>query len=273
MRLPTAEIVFDLPSRLADRLSAGELDIALVPSIALAEHPEWTIVSDACIGCRGPVLSVKLMFRVPPAKVRWLALDEGSRTSAVLAQILLHQLYGIRPALTRLPIGDSPTETNADAVLVIGDRAISNITEHDGTEPDVGNVAGKGVAESNGLEVEQPFIEVWDLGDRWCRWSELPFVFAMWVARPGFDIVEVAAALSAARDDGCRELAEITRQAAAEMELPAQLIHEYLQRNLYFRLDSKQREGLDLFYRQAADLGLISAAPHVTPDDCPTESR
>ena len=87
--LPTAELIYDYPSRLADALATGELDIALVPSAEVLQHSEWTIVSDACIGCRGPVLSVKLLFRVPPSEVRTLSLDEGSRTSAVLAQILL----------------------------------------------------------------------------------------------------------------------------------------------------------------------------------------
>ena len=51
-RLPSAAIVFDLPSRLADQLAAGELDIALVPSIELAEHPEWTIVEHVRRGLR-----------------------------------------------------------------------------------------------------------------------------------------------------------------------------------------------------------------------------
>ena len=234
-RLPEAEIVFDLPSRLADQLAAGELDVALVPSITLADHPEWSIVSDACIGCRGPVLSVKVLFRVPPAEVRSLALDEGSRTSAVLAQILLHQLYELRPKLLDMPIGDSPAATPADAVLVIGDRAIDND--------------------------DSPFVEVWDLGDRWCRWAELPFVFAMWVARSGIDTVDLAAALSAARDDGCRHLEEIAHQQAAIMQLPRELLQEYLQKNLHFHLDKQQLQGLDLFYHQAAQLGLISTAP------------
>lgn len=213
-RLPTAEIVFDLPSRLADQLAAGELDVALIPSIALARHPEWSIVSDACIGCRGPVLSVKVMFRVPPGEVRTLALDEGSRTSAALTQILLHELHGIRPELTDLPIGESPEDATADAVLVIGDRAIEND--------------------------EQAFVEVWDLGDRWCRWAELPFVFAMWVARPGIETAELADALSAARDDGCQALTAIAVEQAAEMRLPVSLVHEYLHHNLYFRLDEDQ---------------------------------
>lgn len=246
-RLPNAQIVFDLPSRLADQLSAGDLDIALVPSITLADHPEWSIISDACIGCRGPVLSVKVLFRVPPSQVRTLALDEGSKTSAVLAQILLHQLHSIRPQLQPLPIGNSPTESDADAVLVIGDRAMR--------------------------DENSEFVEVWDLGDSWCRWSELPFVFAMWIARPGVDVTGVAEAFSAARDEGCQQLSRIASEQAAIMQLPEALVYEYLSRNLYFCLDKKQLEGLDLFYRQAAVFGLIPRVPQVDFDDCPTETR
>jgi len=71
--------VFDLPSRLADDLAAGRLDVALIPSIEYFQRDDYTIVSDACIACRGPVRSVKLFSRVPPATIRTLALDEGSR--------------------------------------------------------------------------------------------------------------------------------------------------------------------------------------------------
>ena len=46
--LPDARLVYDFPSRLAEALGSGELDIALVPSIEVARRPDWKIVSDAC---------------------------------------------------------------------------------------------------------------------------------------------------------------------------------------------------------------------------------
>ena len=52
------------------------------------------------------------------------------------------------------------------------------------------------------------------------------------------------------------------------MQLPVELVHEYLTRNLYFRLDGRQLQGLDLFYRQADAIGLIPSAPQVIFDDC-----
>src|SRR5277367_4080276 len=121
---PQAELVLDLPSRLADQLAAGQLDVALIPSIEFFQDPRYVVVSDACIGCRGPVLSVKLFSRGPIESIRTLALDEGSRTSAALAQILLHERYNLRPALEPLPINANLEDSTADAVLLIGDRAI-----------------------------------------------------------------------------------------------------------------------------------------------------
>jgi chorismate dehydratase len=243
--LPTARVTFDLPSRLADALDQGLLDVALVPSIELVRHPDWTVVSDACIACRGPVLSVKLLFRTPPAEVRTLALDEGSRTSGVLGQILLAELYDVRPQLEPLPIGVDPLYSSADAVLVIGDRAIRS--------------------EAFG------FVEAWDLGDRWCRWAELPFVFAMWVARPGIDTSAAATALAAARDRGLACLDEIVREQSIAMNLSSQMVDDYLRRNLHFTLGSKERLGLQMFYQRAAEWDLASAVAPLRFDDCTIE--
>ncbi|HEY1785983.1 MAG TPA: MqnA/MqnD/SBP family protein, partial [Pirellulales bacterium] len=64
---PDVELVLDHPSRLADALAAGRLDVALIPSIEFFQNPAYRIVSDACIACRGPVLSVKLFGRKPAA--------------------------------------------------------------------------------------------------------------------------------------------------------------------------------------------------------------
>ncbi len=79
---PQIDLALDLPSRLADDLAAGRLDAALIPSIEYFQDGLYRIVSDACIACRGPVLSVKVFFRRAIEEVRSLALDEGSRTSA-----------------------------------------------------------------------------------------------------------------------------------------------------------------------------------------------
>jgi chorismate dehydratase len=240
--LPAAELSFDHPSHLANSLTGGRLDVALAPCIELARHPEWSIVSDACIGCRGPVLSVKVMFRTAPSEVKTLALDEGSRTSAVLIQILLADRYGVRPQLKPLPLGGSPLECDADAVLVIGDRAIRS--------------------QSTG------FVEAWDLGDEWVRTTNLPFVFAVWMARPGVELTELEAALEAARDRGERDVEAIATEQSAAMKLPRDLVLTYLRDNLHFHFEAGERRGLDLYFRRAAALGLIPNDFQLRFDDC-----
>lgn len=238
---PFAEISFDLPSRLADDLAAGRLDVALIPSIEFLQNPEYTIVSDACIACRGPVLSVKLFSRTPMHAIRTLALDEGSRTSVALTRILLEQRFGIRPTLSRLPIGAKAQDTTTDAVLLIGDRAM---------HPPSG------------------FREVWDLGEEWLRWAELPFVFAMWTARAGVDLGPLDGALREARDQGLAHLDEIAEIEAPRVGLSREVCLSYLRDNLYFFLGPREQRGLELFSEHAARLGLAPSAVSWGVHDC-----
>ena len=243
------ELVFDLPSRLADRLSAGELDVALIPSIEFLQNPSYTIISDACIGCRGAVFSVKLFSRVPVGEIKTLALDEGSRTSAALVQILLKERHGVSPQLLPLPIGSPWEESPADAILVIGDRAMH--------PPNCSPLAPR--EENFSRSEKTTFAEIWDLGDVWCRWAELPFVFAMWVARPGIDTTELAQQLSTARDQGVAHLNEIAAAEAPRYGLSHQQCLTYLRDNLHFYLHDRELRGLRTFYEHAIRLGLAPA--------------
>ena len=121
---PNIELSLDLPSRLADQLAAGELDVGLIPVVEYFRGDGYTFVPNVAIGSRGPVLSVTLFSKVPWEDVRTVALDEGSRTSAALTQIILRKRYGVQPEVYPLAI-DTPAENlTADAVLLIGDRAM-----------------------------------------------------------------------------------------------------------------------------------------------------
>jgi chorismate dehydratase len=224
------ELILDFPSRLADDLATGKLDVALIPTIEFFRDPTYTIVSDACIACRGPVLSVKLFCRKPFDDIRTLALDEGSRTSVALTRILLKERFGLEPRLESLPVDASFDDTKADAVLLIGDRAIHSPPGQ--------------------------FAAVWDLGDEWVRWSKLPFVFAMWTARADTDLGTLETALRTARDEGLAHLDEIAEREASPLGLTRPQCLSYLRDNLYFYLGPQEQRGLELFYERAAQMGL-----------------
>lgn len=233
----------DFPSRLADQLRRGELDVALIPSIEYFRSDGYEVVSDACVAARGPVLSVKVYFRTAPESVRRLSLDVGSRTSAALARILLAERAGVRPELEPLPLELYTTNTDADAVLLIGDRAM--------------------------VPPVETFTCEWDLAEEWTRWTGLPFVFALWAGRPlddaskkedgtaaRFDPSRLAKLLTEARDRGERNVATIARREATLLQLDETLVLDYLTKNLHFRLGPDERAGLEKFYELAASHGL-----------------
>ncbi len=230
---PGIAVEYDLPSRLADSLAAGRLDVALIPSIEFFRGHAYRLVSDACIGCRGPVMSVKLFFRTRPDRVEHLAVDEGSRTSVALARLLLAERCGVAPRVEVLPLGDDISDTAADAVLLIGDRAI-------------GSPRGA-------------FQLVWDLGDEWCRWTGLPFVFAVWAARrdvPEATLRHLEPLLAAARDSGKANLASIAAAEAKGHGLTVPQCLSYLRDNLHYDLGLREKAALALFHDRASALSL-----------------
>jgi chorismate dehydratase len=229
--IPTANLVLDYPSRLADSLSDGSLDVALIPSIEYFRSPGYEVVSDACVAARGEVLSVKLYCRVHPGSIRRLALDDGSRTSAALTKIILADRYGVIPETEPLRMESTTRDSSADAVLLIGDRAM-----HD---------------------PQESFVEVMDLGQVWYDWTGLPFVFAMWVARQEVDTDGIDDVLSHARDLGLARVAEIAAEEAPRLGLTQAVAHNYLTKNLHYHLTSAERSGLRLFSELAAQHNLV----------------
>jgi chorismate dehydratase len=101
------------------------------------------------------------------------------------------------------------------------------------------------------------FRFVWDLGAEWSRWTGLPCVFAMWIARAGVDLAGIDAALAAARDQGVERLGEIAGEEAPQLGIPEEECLEYLRDNLRFRLDARGREGLLAFGRLAEKHQLV----------------
>jgi chorismate dehydratase len=208
-----------------------------LPVFEYFRHADLRIVSDACVACRGPVQSVKLFFRVPPARVRSLDLDEGSRTSAALARVLLLRHFGLRPTLGILPIGSGVADSTADAVLLIGDRAM--------------------------FDVDESFVEAWDLGEKWWQYTGLPFVFAAWVARPNVDVTRVALQLTAARDRGLNRIDAIAERESEILRVSVEDASDYLRNKLCYRLEYAERCGLVSFHDLCVEFGLTQPHPDI----------
>ena len=242
--LPGSSIELDYPSRLADALSDHSLDIALIPSIEYFRRDGYEIVSNACVAARGPVMSVKLYCRVHPGDVKRIAMDEGSRTSATLARVILAERYGAFPESEPLSMDSLTTDSNADAVLLIGDRAMHSPDEN--------------------------FFEVMDLGEMWYEWTGLPFVFAMWVGHTDSELTGVAAALNESRDRGLAAVQTIARSEAPKLGISEAVAVEYLTQNLHYTMTSAERSGLQLFHDLASNHNLVNQNANLVFSDCVT---
>jgi chorismate dehydratase len=234
---PRAKLILDVPSRLADMLAEGALDVGLIPVIEYFRSGRYTVVPNIAIASRGPVLSVTLFSRVSWNGIQTVALDEGSRTSAALVQVLLRKRYGLKPELQHLPLDRPAEDVDADAVLLIGDRAMRACLPG--------------------------FAHAYDLGQEWHDWTGLPFVYAFWAVREGANLDGVEEALVEAKRRGCGAVGQIAHREAPLLGLDAGFCRRYLGNIIHFDLGPREQAGLHHYYMLASELGLAKRGLHV----------
>lgn len=226
-QVPGAQAVLEVPSALAARLRAGELDAALVSSVVALESPDLVLLPEAgCLASDGPVQSVLLFSRVHLEQVTSVALDRGSLTSVALTRILLELRYGCRPRYQTLPPDLAAMLAAADAALLIGDPGLSQYVRNAG-EPG-------------------PYDLV-DLGREWRDWTGLPFVFAAWIARPEVDRERLTAVLRESRRRSREQIAAIAAEAAPRLRLSPAVCRHYLEHVMRYELGAREQAGLDRF--------------------------
>ncbi len=220
------DLRFALPSECADQLASGEADIGIVPVIEMARQ-KLAYFPGSGIACHGPVRSILLVSKVPLAEIRTLATDAGSRTSVMLARIILAEKYGAEPKLISLPPDLPSMLGQGDAALVIGDPALR-------IDP-----------------AALPF-ETLDLGGEWTAMTGLPMVFALWAGRKEIIQERYARAFAGSCRYGLAQVNEIVAREAPARRIGEDLAREYLTRHIVFELAERDYAGLDLFLERAA---------------------
>jgi chorismate dehydratase len=237
------DISYTLPSACARALEAGTTDIGIIPVAAYAHVPGLLVLPGVAIASRRPVRSILLVSRVPIDQIRSVALDTSSMTSVVLTKILFEKWLGAGRTFTLMAPDVDKMLSACDAGLLIGDPA---------------------------LQVDRSRYYTLDLAEEWIRHTGKPFVFAFWAVRqdalkqapPAQDL---AAIFQQSRDHGLesRSLDHISREWAPRLHLTESDIRSYLTENIYYQLDAPCLEGLQLFYRYAAEIGALPAAPEI----------
>jgi chorismate dehydratase len=230
-------LTYATPAVLADRLAAGELDVALLPVVELARIPDLEVVPGLGISTHGASRSVRLVSRRPAEAIESIALDLESRTSNALARLLLHDEWGRRPEVREGCGSLEDSLRAADAAVRIGDKAL--------------------------FEPVPDGLLVYDLGQVWTDRTGLPFVFAVWAARAGVVDRELYRWMHAARRSGSRAVGEIAASFTWDGEPRPEVARTYLTQHIRFRLGTPEVRAMERFFVAAHRLGLIDAPPEI----------
>lgn len=213
-----------LPSVLARKLRAGELDLALVSSIEYFRNPAYCIVPDISISAYSEMWSVKLFHRAPLADIRRVGLDPASESSNALLQIILQEKLQLGIELATLELGEDPlARADLDGFLKIGDPCLTF--------------------------VPPPGYEALDLVAEWHTFTNLPFVFALWLTRKDLDLEGMNTELFMAKREGLRHAEELARAAAPRLGMDYIRTRNYITRIVRYDLGRQELGGLDLFRR------------------------
>jgi chorismate dehydratase len=255
------EISYTLPSACARALEAGTADIGIIPAAAYAQVPGLVVLPGVAIASRRPVRSILLVSNVRVEKIRTVALDTSSMTSVALTKILFEKWLGGGRTFTSMAPNIDEMLAHHDAALVIGDPA---------------------------LQIDRSRYLTLDLAEEWIRHTGKPFVFAFWAirqdalqedqscgdSRPRLSASrsdasqwqDLATIFQQSRDHGLEpaSLDQITSEWAPKLRLKEEDVRSYLTENIYYHLDPPCLEGLQLFYRYAAEIGALPAAPAIS---------
>jgi len=237
------DISYTLPSACARALAEGSADIGIIPAAAYAQIPGLLVLPEVAIASRRAVRSILLVSKVPIEQVGTIALDTSSMTSVALTKILLEKWLGGRRTFTAMAPNIDQMLAENDAGLLIGDPA---------------------------LKVDRKRYHTLDLAEEWLRHTGKPFVFAFWAVRgealsdaaPSLDLASI---LQASRDHGLEpaSLNQIACEWAPRLDMTEADVRSYLTQNIHYNLDSGCLEGLQLFYRYAAEIGALPSAPEL----------
>jgi chorismate dehydratase len=248
---PRFALRFDVPSRCASLLHDGSIDVGLIPSIEYLRGPAeagphvqpevgYAIVPGMAISSRGPVASVAIYTTKAIPDVASLALDTSSRSSVALARVLCARAFKINPAFSSHPPDLQAMLKVADAALIIGDHALFI----DGGE----------------LEIDGrcTVVEKIDLGDVWDATTGLPFVYAFWAGRLDALSADDIEILSSAKAEGVARVEAIAGSYFSGEPGRQRAGARYLRDNIRYDFGADERAGLELFYRYAAECGVVN---------------
>jgi chorismate dehydratase len=254
------DLSFAAPSRCAEALRQGHVDAAVIPAIQYQRLNDLVVVPGMAVAAKGEVRSILIVSKRPIQRVRRMALDSSSRSSAGLVRLLCRGRWRIEPEFVEADPDPAAMLANADAALVIGDPALRVAVKMDVLAKRL--PSGEQCCQGDPEDMPVPGYDslyVYDVAFEWRAMTGLPCVLALCAGRRDALTLPVVADFQASCEYGIARIAEIAEAASFKLDLPAAALEQYLRENLDYSLDAENLAGLEHYYRECAAAGLIES--------------
>jgi chorismate dehydratase len=212
------DLRLEYPSKCADLLKSGEVDLALIPVAAIPNIPSAEIIGNYCIGANGKVNTVMLYSDCPLEEIESIALDYQSRTSVMLTKVLVKNFWKIDVSFESTSEGYIDSISGYRAGVVIGDRA---------------------------FDLNGTFPYQYDLSEEWFKFTGLPFVFACWVANKTLS-TEFVSPFNKAIEQGVNNKTKAI-SSWVEKENSSIDLKSYLNKDISYEFDESKKNALEKF--------------------------
>lgn len=253
-----------VPSELNRLLLKGSIDLSPSSSIELARHHDlYFFLPNLSISSFGRVDSIILFSRVPLEDLNHerIALTQASTTSSILLRIIMGEFLKMDNTFHEEAGHLDYVLRSYKAFLLIGDDALKAVT---GYKLQVSNVK------------ENSELFLYDLGELWYKFTDLPFVFALWLLRKDVfrekevEVEVLLKSLLSAKDIAYRSFTEIIEEADEREWMTKDSLLGYWNR-ISYDLNNTHLKGLKEFYRYAEKLSLIEQMPPLESYIIPTK--
>ena len=236
MRVVDPRIVlnYNEPTILAEMLTRGEIDAALIPSIEFLRGAGHYLVNGPGLVARPGHGSAVLIASKPLCDLKRVAVSEHCRTPVATLRIALSDLHGVLPDLLVEKHIDANWRKQYDAVLLTSDCTLDQ-----------------------GICAPIDSDTTHDVASMWAQIAAVPLVAAVWAYSSPALATELEDLLITSRNLGIQNLSRLADGISRTTHYDSEALYEYLSTAWSYQIGETEAKGLRLFEKRALEFDLL----------------
>lgn len=225
-------------------LADGRIDTAPISAFSYGQHwRDYFILPNLSVSTRGRVGSILLFSKYPLDELtgKKIALTSQSATSVNLLKILLHRFHDVSPQYITMDAGIGEMLKEADAGLLIADRAIR-------------------------AAADCPDLHIFDLGQEWFNQTGCSMTYAVWafprhlIPEKAEELREVYLLLLKSKKQALKDMDKVVETCVAMLGGTKEFWFDYFAQFKY-ELGPDLQEGLNRYFSLCYEEGLLPEKP------------